>query len=89
MVRTLERMEPNPCEMSMTPSLALAIMTPLSSPKHRPTTGTSSSASQTGQPQTVNATPPMSAEHIMAVPMDRSIPPVMMTNVTPKAIKPI
>ena len=32
---------------------------------------------------------PNSAAHIMTVPSDRSMPPVMMMNVTPKAIKPI
>ena len=31
----------------------------------------------------------MMAEHIITVPMDRSMPPVMMTNVTPKAMKPM
>ena len=89
-------MEPKPWETIIVPSVAmkggsfaLAIIMPLQKPKNRPEISTSTSARGTGQPQLVKAVPPMMAEHIITVPMDRSMPPVMITNVTPKAMKPM
>ena len=36
-----------------------------------------------------SAVPPMMAEAIMTVPMERSIPPLMMTKVTPMEMNPM
>ena len=49
----------------------------------------SNKESHSGQPIFVWRTPPIIAEHIITVPIERSIPPVIITNVTPIAKKPI
>ena len=42
-----------------------------------------------GRPALVTTTPVMTAESVMTVPMERSMPPVMMTKVTPMARMPV
>ena len=42
-----------------------------------------------GRPRLVTKTPVMTADRVMTVPIDRSMPAVMMTNVTPMARMPV
>ena len=64
-------------------------MIPFNSPKSIPITKMANKESHKGQPIFVWSTPPIMAEHIITVPIERSIPPVIITNVTPIAKKPI
>ncbi len=93
---TLVMMEPTPWDIIIVPSVAmnggsrsLATSRPLARPNVAPTATVSSSASASGHWCCLNTNAPSSAEHIMTVPIERSMPPVMMTNVTPKAMKPM
>ena len=93
MVCTLDTMEPKPSVIICVPSVAmkggsfsLAIITPLQKPKNTPTTSTRISAGISGQPHSLYATPPSSAEQSIFDPSERSMPPVIITNVTPNAI---
>ena len=65
-----------------------ATMIPLKKPKAVPTTMIRISVGTIGRPCFI-AVPPTMAAAIMTVPIERSIPPLMMTNVTPIAIKPM
>ena len=44
---------------------------------------------QIGMPMLVTATPVITAESVITVPTERSMPPVMMIKVTPKASTPL
>ena len=88
--------EPMPWDIIIVPrvamnggSLSFATSRPLAKPNAVPTPTVSTSESQSGQLCCLNTNAPRSAEHIITVPMERSIPPVMMTNVTPNAINPM
>ena len=67
----------------------LAINTPLNNPNTPPITKIAKSANHKGQPIFVWSTPPVIAAHIITVPIDKSIPPVIITNVTPIAKNPM
>ena len=93
---TLVMMEPRPMDIICVPSVAMkggsfrrATSVPLMKPKPTPTKMVSASARMSGQLWTLNTYAPSRAAHIMTVPRDRSMPPVMMMNVTPKAMKPM
>ena len=62
--------------------------TPLKRPKARPTTTIRRREGTIGNP-CLSAVPPMMAAAIMTVPTERSIPPLMMTKVTPIEMNPI
>lgn len=57
------------------------ISTPVSTPPITPT--------QTGRPMLVTNTPVITAQSAMPVPIERSMPPVMMTKVVPRARMPM
>ena len=69
-------------------SLSFATNMPFAKPNTTPTNIVRNTESISGQP-CLKEKPPSSAAHIIAVPRERSIPPVMMTKVTPNAIKPM
>ena len=62
--------------------------TPLKPPKARPTRMIRMSEGTIGNP-CLSAMPPMRVAAIMTVPTERSIPPLMMTKVTPIEMKPM
>ena len=69
-------------------SFSFATNTPFKSPNATGIMIVRIMAAINGQPPVLYAYPPMSAPHIMIVPIERSIPPVMITNVTPRARNP-
>ena len=92
---TCETMEPVPIEIIMVPSVTMkgGILSrdtsiPLKKPKARPTTMMRRREGTMGKPF-FSAVPPMMAAHIITVPMERSIPPEIMTKVTPMAMNPM
>ena len=93
---TFDTIELKPREIIIVPSVAMnggnpnfAIKIPLNNPNTPPITNIANNASHNGQPIFVWSTPPTMAEHIITVPIDKSIPPVIITNVTPIAKKPM
>jgi hypothetical protein len=62
---------------------------PFTSPISTPVPMPPSTPSQTGRPMFVMNTPVITAARVMPVPIDRSMPPVMMTKVVPRARIPI
>ena len=92
---TLETMEPTPMEIIMVPMVTMKagilsreIMSPLKVPKAMPTRMMRNMVGSIGSP-CLSAVPPIIAEAIMTVPTERSMPPVMITKVTPIAMKPM
>ncbi len=61
---------------------------PLKKPKARPTRMIRIREGNIGSP-CLNAMPPMRVAAIMTVPMERSIPPLMITKVTPIEMNPM
>ena len=66
-----------------------AIIKPLSSPAVVPVNRPTTMPTGTGKPWLVTATPVMTAESVITVPTERSMPAVMITNVTPSASTPL
>ena len=88
--------EPRPLVIIIVPSVAIkagSLMTdtisPLASPNRPPINMARITHSGIGSPSFVYSVPEIKEQQIQTVPMDKSIPPVMITNVTPMAIKPI
>ncbi len=69
--------------------LSFAIRIPLTIPASVPVTRPARVPSSTGRCQSVMNTPVITAERVITVPMERSMPPVMMTKVTPSASTPL
>src|SRR5699024_11986234 len=93
---TLETMDPNPLATIIVPNVAInggslnfATIIPFTKPNNAPTATIEINTSHIGKPTSVYNTPPIIAEHIITVPIDKSIPPVMITNVTPIDKNPI
>ncbi len=93
---TLVMMEPKPWLIIMVPSVAmkggsfsLATITPLRKPNTAPTSTATSRETISGKCSCLKVYAPSRAAHIITVPRDRSMPPVMMIKVTPKAMKPM
>ena len=61
---------------------------PLNTPKIMPTTTHMISASHSGQPKVTSRRPAIRPEQTITGPMEKSMPPVAMTKVTPRARKP-
>jgi hypothetical protein len=92
---TLATMEPMPIEIIIVPSVTMnggifsrETKRPLKKPKAMPTAMTRMREGTIGNP-CLRAVPPMMAAHIMTVPTERSIPPLMMTKVTPIEMNPM
>ena len=66
-----------------------AIRMPLASPARAPVSMPAAMPTGIGRPMFVMTTPVMTADRVMTVPIERSIPPVMITNVTPRARMPL
>jgi len=69
-------------------NFSLDTMSPLKNPNPVPTKMMRRRDGSIGTP-CLSATPPISAEAIITVPTERSMPPEMMTNVTPIEMNPI
>jgi len=69
-------------------NLSLETMIPLKNPNAVPTKMIISSDGTIGTPF-LSATPPMSVDAIITVPTERSMPPEIMTNVTPIEMNPM
>ena len=69
-------------------SFITAIAKPLTAPQSAPIKKPNRIASQIGKPQLTNAMPLITQEKVMVVPMERSMPAVVMQNVTPSASRP-
>ena len=61
---------------------------PFNTPKIMPTTTHMISASHSGHPKVTSSLPPIRPAHTITGPMEKSMPPVAMTKVTPRARKP-
>ena len=61
---------------------------PLKIPKMHPTTTHMISASHSGHPKVTSRRPAIRPEHTITGPIEKSMPPVAMTKVTPRARKP-
>jgi hypothetical protein len=70
-------------------SFKRAIRVPFTSPMKPPVRIPMTMPTGSGRPIFVTATPVMTAESDMTVPIDRSMPPEMMTNVSPMAKTPV
>jgi hypothetical protein len=95
-LRTFETMEPVPKLIIIVPRVAIKggnfsrlTRIPLKRPKEVATMMIRIKESHIGHPQVLYAVPPMIVAAIITVPQERSIPPVIMTNVTPIAKNPI
>ena len=66
-----------------------AIRTPLTRPARPPVSIPAAMPTGIGRPMFVTTTPVITAASVMTVPIDRSMPPVMITNVTPSARMPL
>ncbi len=95
-LRTFETIEPVPRLIIIVPSVAMnggsfrrLTRMPLKRPKLVDTRSMSNSESHIGHPHVLYAVPPMIVAAIITVPQERSMPPVMITNVTPMAMKPM
>lgn len=70
-------------------SLAFAMSAPLMDPTRAPAARAASRPSGSGSPR-LTATMPITTDvNVIPVPTERSMPPVMMTNVTPVASTPL
>ena len=67
----------------------LAMTKPLTRPQAPPASRPTTTPSGTGSPRSTMNTPVMTAEKVSTVPIERSMPPVMMTKVTPNASTPL
>jgi hypothetical protein len=67
----------------------LAMTVPFTNPARPPATRPARIPTATGRCQTVTNTPVITAASVITVPTDRSMPPVMITNVTPSANTPL
>ena len=92
-VFVFDTIEPSPLETIMVPSVAINAgnskcdtKIPFISPNTAPTKSIINITINIGVPFSIKV-PPISAAHIATVPIDRSIPPVEITKVTPIAIK--
>ena len=92
-VLVLETMEPSPLDTIIVPRVAinagspsLETRIPLINPKSEPHRRMTRSTSGMASPFSIKV-PPISAQQMATVPIDRSIPPVAMTKVTPMAMK--
>ena len=92
---TLEMMEPTPMEIIMVPRVTINggifsrdTMMPLKAPNARPTTMIRMRDGTMGKP-CLSAVPPVMAAAIMTVPTERSMPPLIMTKVTPIEMNPM
>ena len=65
------------------------MFTPFTSPISTPVSTPPMTPTQTGRPMFVTNTPVITAQSAMPVPIDRSMPPVMMTKVVPRARMPM
>ena len=65
------------------------MMTPLTKPASMPVSNPTRIPNGIGKRQTVTATPVVTADKVITVPTDRSMPAVMMTKVTPRASTPL
>ena len=70
-------------------SLALAMRVPLMMPTRAPAANADRRPSGSGRPRVAETRPITTEAKVMAVPTDRSIPPVMITKVTPTASTPL
>ena len=70
-------------------SLAFAMRLPLTMPTRAPAASAASSPSGSGRPRVTETRPATTEQKVMAVPTDRSMPPVMITRVTPTASTPL
>ncbi len=68
---------------------ALAIRMPLTVPTSAPAASAAGRPIHSGRPAWVTTRPMTTVQKVIVVPTDRSIPPVMMTNVTPIASTPL
>ena len=87
-----DTIDPRPLDTIMVPSVAINAgnskcdtKIPFISPKIPPTKSIISITTNIGAPFSIKV-PPISAEHMATVPIERSIPPVAITKVTPIAI---
>ena len=62
---------------------------PLTSPIRPPNSTAPMTPTSTGTPLLTISTPEMTAHSVIPVPIERSMPPVMITNVVPSASSPI
>src|SRR5512139_1702009 len=63
----------------------LVTISPLNMPHNAPVTNPATIPTNTGICQIIMTCAVMTAENVMTVPTERSMPPLMMTKVTPKA----
>ena len=92
MVFVFETIDPSPLDTIMVPRVAINAGSskrdtkiPLINPNKEPHKRITKSTSGIGSPPSMSV-PPISAQQIATVPMDKSIPPVEITKVTPIAI---
>ena len=91
-VFVFDTIDPKPLDTIMVPSVAINAgnskcdtKIPFISPNAAPTKSIINITTNIGVPFSIKV-PPISAEHIATVPIERSIPPVAITKVTPIAI---
>ena len=65
--------------------LSFAMSMPFTSPASAPVARPATTASGNGRCHTVANVPVITADRVITVPIERSMPPVMITNVTPRA----
>ena len=92
MVFVLETMEPNPLDTIMVPKVAIKAGSskretkmPLINPNKDPQSKITNSTNGIGKPFSMSV-PPIKAQQMATVPIDKSIPPVEITKVTPIAM---
>ena len=92
MVFVFETIDPSPLDTIIVPRVAINAGSskrytkiPLINPNKEPHKRITKSTSGIGSPPSMSV-PPISAQQIATVPMDKSIPPVEITKVTPIAI---
>ena len=68
--------------------LAFAMRMPLTAPTRAPAASAAGMPSQSGRPALVTTRPMTTEQKVIVVPTDRSMPPVMITKVTPIARTP-
>ncbi len=95
-VAVLVTIEPKPLVIIIVPNVAIKAgsfitdtIIPLASPNKPPKRTARTTHTGIGKPALVNRVPVIREQQIQEVPMDKSIPPVMITKVTPIAINPI
>ena len=92
MVFVLETMEPNPLDTIMVPRVAIKAGSskretkmPLINPNKEPQSRITNNTNGMGKPFSMSV-PPIKAQQMATVPIDKSIPPVEITKVTPMAM---